>query len=123
MKPKVPKCCSLTIQASSGRVYDTQLSLCGQTIFVIGNSTFNFLGTPMTVHNSQGKAQEALLDKLQSLLLKVNATELRLYKDAACPASPVTCHLHISLPIFRVVNKLEPLVTRFLKRWIIKSAC
>ena len=91
MKPKVPKCCSLAVQASSGRGYDPQFSLCGQTIPFIGNSTFKFLGTPVTIHNSQGKAQEALLDKLQSLLLKVDATQLtchqmlKLYKDAVCP--------------------------------------
>ena len=32
MKAKVPKCCNMAVQASTGRVYDPQLSQCGQTI-------------------------------------------------------------------------------------------
>ena len=66
MTPKVPKCCSLAVQASSGRVYDPQLQLCGQTIPFIGSSTFRFLGAPATINNSQEKARCALLEKLQT---------------------------------------------------------
>ena len=61
MKPKIPKCCSMAVQASTGQVYDPQLSLCGQTIPFIGTSTFKFLGAPVTIHNSKDKAKSALL--------------------------------------------------------------
>ena len=36
----MPKCCSLTVQASSDRVYDPSLQLCRQTIPFISSSTF-----------------------------------------------------------------------------------
>ena len=90
-KAKVPKCCSLAVQASSGQVYDPQLSLCGQSIPHLGNGTFKFLGAPVTVYNSQEKARSALLEKLETMLVKVDATlltsrqKLKLYKDAVCP--------------------------------------
>ena len=63
-----------------------------------------------------------LLDKLQSLLLKVDATQLtchqklRMYKEAVCPRLSWDLSL-TSFPISWVVNKLNSLVTRFLKRW------
>ena len=76
MKPKVPKCCSMAVQASTGRVYDPQLSLCGQTILFIGSSTFRFLGAPVTIHDSQDKAKSALLEELQAMLSKVGTALL-----------------------------------------------
>ena len=129
MKPKVPKCCSLAVQASSGRVYDPQLSLCGQTIPHIGSGTFRFLGAPVTVHNSQDKAKTALLEKLQTMLAKVDATQLssrqklRLFRDAVCPR--LTWDLSLAdLPISWVEKNLDTLTTKFLKRWtgLAKSA-
>ena len=76
MKPKVPKCCSMAVQASTAQVYDPQLYLCGQTIPFIGNSTFKFLGAPVTIHDSQDKAKSSLLEKLHNMLSKVDATLL-----------------------------------------------
>ena len=122
MKPKVPKCCSLAVQASSGRVYDPQLSLCGQTIPFIGDTTFKFLGAPVTIHNSQEKARSALLEKLRSMLSKVDATlltihqKLRLYRDAICPR--LTWDLSTTdFPISWVKKNLDTLAIRYLKRW------
>ena len=129
MKPKVPKCCSMAVQASTGRVYDPQLSLCGQTIPFIGSSTFRFLGAPVTIHNSQDKAKSALLEKLQTMLSKVDTTllsshqKLRLFKDAVC--TRLTWDLSLAnLPISRVEKNLDTLTTKFLKCWtgLAKSA-
>ena len=129
MKPKVPKCCSMAVQASTGRVYDPQLSLCGQTIPFIGSNTFRFLGAPVTIHDSQDKAKSALLEKLRTMLSKVDATllssrqKLRLFKDAVCPR--LTWDLSLAnLPISWVEKNLDSLATKFLKRWtgLAKSA-
>ena len=129
MKPKVSKCCSLAVQASSGRVYDPQLLLCGQTIPFIGSSTFRFLGTPVTIHNTQEKARSALLQKLQTLLSKVDATQLtshqklRLFRDGVCPR--LTWDLStVDLPISWVKENLDSLAVKHLKRWtgLAKSA-
>lgn len=43
-KPKVPKCCSLAVVASSGNAYNPQLSL---------YSVRGFLGAPISIHNIQ----------------------------------------------------------------------
>ena len=103
MKPKVPKCCSLAVQASSGRVYDPQLQLCGQTIPFIGSSTF--------------------------LLSKVDATQLtshqklRIYRDGI--SARLTWDLSTAdLPISWVKKHLDSLVVRHLKQWtgLAKSA-
>ena len=117
MKPSVPKCCSRQSKHPLvGCTYDPLLSLCSKTIPFIGNSTFRFLGTPVTIRYSQGKAQEELLAKLQSLLPKVDATQLtchqklRMFKDAVCPRLSWDLSL-TSFPISWVVNKLDSLVT------------
>ena len=123
MNPKVPKCCSLAVQASSGRVYDPQLQLCGQTIPFIGSSTFRFLGASVSIHNSQEKARCALLEKLQTLLSRVDATlltshqKLRIYRDGISPR--LTWDLSTAdLPISWVKKHLDSLVVKHLKRWM-----
>ena len=120
MKPKIPKCCSMAVQASKGQVYDPQLSLCGQTIPFIGTSTFKFLGAPVTIHDSQDKAKSALLEKLHTMLSKVDTTllssrqKLRLFRDAVCPR--LTWDLPLAnLPISWVGKNLDTLATKFLK--------
>ena len=91
MTAKVPKCCSLAVQASTGRVYDPKLSLLDQPIPFIGSSTFKFLGARMNIHDSQEKARSALLENLQSMLSKVDASlvmseqKLQLYQDGILP--------------------------------------
>ena len=122
MKPKVPKCCSLAVEASSGKAYDPQLSLCGERIPFIGNTTFKFLGAPVSVHNIQEETRSTLSAKLERLLSRVDATlvtgqqKLRLFRDAVCPR--LTWDLSIAdLPISWVEKNLDVMVTRFLKRW------
>ena len=77
----------------------------------------------------EGVGERALLDKLETVLVNVDATlltshqKLRLYKDAVCPRLMWDLSL-VSFPISWVEKQLDTLVTRFLKRWtgLAKSA-
>ena len=59
MKANVPKCVSLAIHSSSGKPYDPELTLNGGPIPYIGDSTFRFLGPPVSVHSTSAQRQEA----------------------------------------------------------------
>ena len=76
----------------------------------------------MTILNSQYKAKSALLEKLQTMLSKVDTTllssrqKLRLFRDAVCPR--LTWHLSLAnLPISWVEKNLDTLATTFMKCW------
>ena len=122
MKANVPKCVSLAIHSSSGKPYDPELTLNGEPIPYIGDSTFRFLGAPVSVHSTSAQAREGLLRKLKSLLEKVDATlitrqqKLRLFKAGICPR--LSWDLSVSVfPLTWLQTKLQPLATRYLKRW------
>ena len=61
MKANVPKCMSLAIRASSGKPYDPKLTLNEEAVPYISNSTFHFLGAPVSLHNTSMQARESLL--------------------------------------------------------------
>ena len=61
MKANVPKCMSLAIRASSGKPYDPKLTLNEEAVPYIGDSTFHFLGAPVSLHNTSMQARESLL--------------------------------------------------------------
>ena len=122
MKAKVPKSASLAFQASTGRGYDPSLRLQGDTIPFIGNSTFRFLGAPITIHDAKADHRDTLLSKLESMLKKVDDTlltrqqKLHLYSHGICPR--LVWDIVISnLSITWVVKNLEATATRFLKHW------
>ena len=122
MKAKVPKCASLAFQASSGKGYDPALRLQGDTIPFIGNSTFRFLGAPITIHDAKAHHRGTLLSKLVSMLKKVDDTlltrqqKLHLYSHGICPR--LVWDIAISnLSITWVAKNLEATATRFLKCW------
>ena len=102
MKPKVSKCCSLAVEASSGKAYNPQLSFCGERILFISNITFKFLGAPVSIHSIEEETRSALTAKLERLLSQVDATlvtgwqKLRLFRDAVSPVSHGTCPSLIS---------------------------
>ena len=91
MKANVPKCVSLAIHSSSGKPYNPELTLNEEITPYIGNSTFRFLGAPVSVHSTSAQSRECLLLKLRSLLEKVDATlvtrqqKLLLFKAGICP--------------------------------------
>ena len=129
MKAKVPKCASLAIQASTGKSFDPSLKLHGDTIPYISNSTFRFLGAPVTTHNAMAEHKAALLEKLEDMLNKVDQTlltrqqKLHLYSNGICPR--LTWDMTITtLPISWIERNLETMATRYLKCWsgLAKSA-
>ena len=88
----------------------------------ISNSTFRFLGAPVSIHSTSTQARESLLEKLGSLLEKVDATlvmrqqKLKLFKFGVCPR----LSWDLSVSVFSLTwlqTKLQPLTTRYLKRW------
>ena len=91
MKANACKCASLAIHASSSKPYNPELALNEEPIPYIGDSTFRFLGAPVSIHSTNRRARESLLEKLQSLLEKIDATlvtrqqKLKLFKASICP--------------------------------------
>ena len=59
LKARIPKCASLVFQASTGKGYDPSLTLQGDTIPFIGESTFHSLGHPLPSLTPQ-QSREAL---------------------------------------------------------------
>ena len=122
MKPKVSKCCSLAVEVSSGKVYHPQLSLCGEGIPFLCDTTFRFLGAPVSIHNIQEETRTALTAKLERLLSLVDVTlvtsqqKVRLFRDAVCPCLIWDLSL-ADLPISWVKKNLDTLTTRYLKHW------
>ena len=60
-KANVPKCMSLAIRVSSGKPYDPKLMLNEEAVPYFGDSTFHFLGAPVSLHNTSMQARESLL--------------------------------------------------------------
>ena len=122
MKANVPKCMSLAIHSSSGKPYNPELTLNAETIPYISGSTFRFLGAPVSIHSTSAQSRESLLEKLKSLLQRVDTTlvtrqqKLKLFKAGICPR--LAWDLSISdFPLTWLQTKLQPLATRYLKRW------
>ena len=122
MRANVPKCVSVAIKASSGKAFDPGLKLGNEPIPYLGDTTFRFLGAPVAIHSTSEESREHLKTKLLSMLEKVDATpitrqqKLKLFKVSIC--SRLTWDLSISdLPVSWLQNHLQPIATRFLKRW------
>ena len=122
MKAKVSKCASVAFRASSGQGYDPALKLQGEVIPFIGNSTFRFLGAPITIHDATADHRSTLLLKLEGMLRKVDETlltrqqKLHLYSHGICPRLVWDMTI-TNLTITWVTRNLEAMATRFLKRW------
>ena len=122
MQANVPKCVSVAIKASTGKAYDPNLQLSDECIPYLGNTTFHFLGAPVAIHSTETESRENLIAKLSSMLQKVDEVpitrqqKLKVFKVAICPR--LTWDFSISdLPISWLENQLQPIATRFLKRW------
>ena len=129
MRANVPKCVCLAIKASTGKPYNPKLTLSGEPIPYLGDTTFRFLGAPVAIHSTSAETKDHLIAKLSSMLQKVDATpitrqqKLKLFKVAILPR--LTWDLSIShLAISWLQNTLQPIATRYLKKWsgLAKSA-
>ena len=97
IKAKVSKCQCMVIEASSGKVYNPELTIAGGAIPFVGNHPVRFLGGTIQVPQNQALARETITNKLTSLLSRVDKIpvtrqqKLRLYRLGICP-SPLGSH-------------------------------
>ena len=122
MQANVPKCVGVAIKASTGRAYNPNHTLSDQPIPYLGDTTFRFLGAPVAIHSTSAETREHLATKLSAMLQRVDNTsitrqqKLNLFKVCICPR--LTWDLSISnLPVSWLQNTLQPIATRYLKRW------
>lgn len=129
MEAKLPKCKSLAFKASSSKPYDPNLTLFGQKIPYIGNNTIYFLGIPISLHLPRKAPRQSIYSKVETMLIKIDKTllsrqqKLNIFKIGVCPK--ITWDLTINnLPRSWLDNQLQPLATRYLKKWsgLAKSA-
>ena len=129
MRAKVSKCQCVAIEASSGKIYNPQLTIAGGEIPFIGNQPVRFLGGTVQVPQDQALAREKITSKLTSLLSRVDNVpvtrkqKIKLYRLGICPR--LSWDLTISeYPVSWLEKTLDPIVTRYLKRWtgLAKSA-
>lgn len=67
MRAKIPKCCAVSLQASTGHYIDPQLTLSGQSIPFLGNNTIKFLGLPIQVPRDPSQSRAQVKKQLLSL--------------------------------------------------------
>ena len=122
MAANVPKCVTVAIKASTGRAYNPNLTLSGQPIPYLTDTNFQFLGAPVAIHSTSDESREHLVTKLSSMMQRIDDTfvtcqqKLKLFKVSICPR--LTWHLSIlDLPVSWLRNTLQPIATRYLKRW------
>ena len=122
MAANVPKCVAVAIKASTGMAYNPNLTLSGQPIPYLSDTTFQFLGEPVAIQSTSDKYREHLVTKLSSMMQRIDDNsvtrqqKLKLFKVSICPRP--TWDLSISdLPVSWLRNTLQPIATRYLKRW------
>ena len=122
MKAKPSKSRILCIKASSGKVYSPCLSIGGECMQPVGNSAFKFLGIHIRVPPDPAEARNSLKESLEAMLRAIYAVpvtrnqKLRLYKQGVCPR--LTWPLLVeSFPISFFKKVIDPLITRYLKKW------
>ena len=121
MVAKIPKCQCLSLQGSTGRLADPHLTLDGVPI-PFSTDPVRFLGMEVQVPKNNGAAREAVLSKLQRMLMSIDETpltrkqKLLLYSGGVCPR--MTWHLLIQeFPTTWMEQQVDAMVTRYLKRW------
>jgi hypothetical protein len=121
MVAKIPKCQCLSLQGSTGRLADPHLTLDGVPI-PFSTDAVRFLGMEVQVPKNNGAAREAVLSKLQRMLMSIDETpltrkqKLLLYSGGVCPR--MTWHLLIQeFPTTWMEQQVDAMVTRYLKRW------
>jgi hypothetical protein len=121
MVAKIPKCQCLSLQGSTGKLADPHLTLDGVPI-PFSTDAVRFLGMEVQVPKNNGAAREAVLSKLQRMLMSIDETpltrkqKLLLYSGGVCPR--MTWHLLIQeFPTTWMEQQVDAMVTRYLKRW------
>ena len=124
LKAKVPKCHEMSLQASTGKTVNPNLTLGGEAIPEFDGSW----GMSVWLHINNSTAKTTLVDDLKRMLEAVDKApvtrqqKLRLYKQGICPR--VSWPLLVEeFPVTWLERHLQPLTTRFLKRWTGLACC
>ena len=121
MKAKVPKCYSLGLKASAGKLLDPGLSISGQRI-PFASEVIKFLGRSFEVPHNISRVKEAISSRLLDMLKSVDTCpltrgqKLKMYRGGVCPR--LTWLLTIEdLPISWVEKNLDSAAVRYVKKW------
>ena len=121
MKAKVPKCHSLALQASTGRVVNPHLFIASEPV--------RFLGMRIEVPHDIAKTKQDLVTNLQRRLDLVNCCpltrrqKLKLYRAGVCPRLSWLLTIE-ELPISWLEKHLDSIATKYITQWagLAKSA-
>ena len=121
MRAKVPKCYSLALKASSGKLMDPQLRIADQLI-PFASEPVKFLGRFFEVPCDPNKVKANISSELLRMLDSVNSCpltrgqKLKVYRSGICPRLSWLLMIE-DLPISWVEKKLDALVTLYVKKW------
>ena len=121
LRAKVPKCLTLAIQVSTGRVIYRSKVLPPPPP-PVEDHPFKFLGMPVKVPRIASEARASLKDTLERMFNAVDNApvthhqKLRLFRQGICPRLTWPFMME-DIPISWFVKVLQPLATRFLKKW------
>ena len=121
MKANVPKCHSLALKASSGKLVDPQLHVSDQLIPLV-SGPLKFLGRVFSIPHDSARVKEIISSLLLQTLDSVNSCpltrgqKLKLYRAGICPRLSWLLTIE-ELPLSWVEKKLDALATLYLKKW------
>ena len=121
MRAKVPKCHSLALKASSGKLVDPHLYIADKLI-PFASEPVKFLGRIFEVPHDPNRVKENIISQLLRMLDSVHSCpltggqKLKLYRAGICPRLSWLLTIE-DLPISWVEKKLDALATRYVKKW------
>ena len=121
MRAKVPKCHSLALKASSGKLVDPQLHIADQRIPFAADPV-KFLGKIFEVPHDPNRVKGNIVSHLLQMLDSVNSCpltrgqKLKLYRAGIVPRLSWLLMIE-DLPITWVEKKLDGLATLYVKKW------
>ena len=123
LKAKVPKCRSMSIQASIGKRLNPHLSVGGEAIPPAEeDNSFKFLGMQVHIYKNNDTARASLQEQLKQMLSAIDGTplthqqKLKLFRHGVCPRLSWSLLVE-HFPITWLEHELQPLATKALKRW------
>ena len=122
MRAKVPKCHSLALKASSGKLVDPQLHIADQRIPFAADPV-RFLGRTFEILHDPNRVKGNTVSHLLQMLDSVNSCpltrgqKLKLYRAGIVPRLSWLLMIE-DLPISWVEKKLDGLATLYVKKWV-----
>lgn len=117
MEAKVPKCHSLAIQSSTGKLVNPQLTLTNQQI---PHDSIKFLGLTIQIPRNSEQGREEIKRHMLTMLQAVDQSgvtrlqKLKLYKQGICPRLSWLLTIH-EFPTSWIQKQLEGPATKYLK--------